>query len=60
MNTKDKLNLLADHIEKMEHTKERYPKRGEHSFNMSTFIQPIRDATGTVCGTCCCIGGEAV
>lgn len=69
MNTQEKLLKFADHIESMEHadhiedTEHDYAwkaKEGKNKFNMSGYATVATDNDGNICGTICCIAGEAV
>lgn len=58
--TADKLRYLADHIENMQHSKTLNPQRGFYRFNMAPYAKVNTKDNGEICGTVCCIAGEAV
>lgn len=58
--THKKLEKLARHLGKLELSPRVTASPGEHKFNMHIFAETAVNADNNICGTTCCIAGEAV
>lgn len=59
--TSKKLQVLADHIEQMPHQPDFLgATKGKHEFNMFRFAALDIGKGGAICGSVCCVAGEAL